>query len=188
MQIYYSRENSAQDQDTLERFSLDGGATWSAAQTISGSGITSRDGMTGVTTISASNLLAVFETETTGLFTIASIASTDDGQTWGNRTTVYTPSSANTSAGAPQIITVGSTLVVSFQTNEDSVLDAPAESYLTDTAVKLVMSGDAGGTWGSKITVGEVVSVWSGLCILDEARFLMMFDNGGAKAQEIELS
>ena len=45
LQLYYSRENSAADQDTLERFSTDGGKTWTAPQTISGAGITSRDGM-----------------------------------------------------------------------------------------------------------------------------------------------
>ena len=44
LQIYYSRENSAADQDTLERFSTDGGKTWTNPQTISGSGITARDG------------------------------------------------------------------------------------------------------------------------------------------------
>ena len=45
LQLYYSRENSATDQDTLERFSTDGGQTWTEAQTISGAGITARDGM-----------------------------------------------------------------------------------------------------------------------------------------------
>lgn len=45
LQLYYSRENSAADQDTLERFSTDGGQTWTEPQTISGDGITSRDGM-----------------------------------------------------------------------------------------------------------------------------------------------
>ena len=45
LQLYYSRENSASDQDTLERLSTDGGQTWTGPQTISGAGITSRDGM-----------------------------------------------------------------------------------------------------------------------------------------------
>ena len=44
LQLYYSRENSAADQDTLERFSTDGGKTWTNPQTISGAGITARDG------------------------------------------------------------------------------------------------------------------------------------------------
>lgn len=132
--------------------------------------------------------MAVFETETRGLFSIASIISADDGKTWANRKTIYTPSSSNTSAGAPQIITVGSTLVVSFQTNEDSELSSPASSYLTTTTAKLITSADAGATWGNKITVGQAVSVWPSLYTLDTVNLLMTFDNGGAKAQQISLS
>lgn len=172
----------------MERFSTDGGATWSEAQTISGTELTSRDGMVGVTsTDGGCNLIAVFETETVGLFSIASITSSDDGKTWGNRQTVYTPSSENTSAGAPQIITVGETLVVSMQTNEDSKLNSPAESYLTNTAVKIVTSGDGGKTWGDKVTVGEAVSVWPGLYSLGKKKFLVFWDNMGAKTQEVKL-
>lgn len=114
LQIYYSRENSIADQDTLERFSTDSGQTWTDAQTISGADLTSRDGMTGVVTVSGSTVMAVFESETTGTFTINAITSSDDGKTWGNRKTIYTPSSSNTSAGAPQIVNVGGTLAVSF--------------------------------------------------------------------------
>ena len=188
LQLYYSRENSAQDQDTLQRFSTDNGATWTSAQTISGAGITSRDGMTGVATISGSTIMAVFESETNGFFSIVSITSTNNGQTWGNRETIYTPTSPNTSAGAPQIINVGGTLAVSFQTNEDMGPSAPSSSYPTSTTAKLITSGNGGATWGNKITVGPVTSVWPGLYDIDGTNFLMMFDNGGAKVQHITLS
>ena len=144
--------------------------------------------MTGVTTLGGSSLMAVFETESTGLFSIASITSADDGVTWGNRRTVYTPDSPNASAGAPQIATVGAALAVSFQTDEDSDPTAPSSSYTSATAAKLVTSTDLGATWGDKITVGPVVSVWAGLCALDTGDLLMVFDNRGAKAQRIELS
>ena len=188
LQIYYSRENSAADQDTLERFSTDNGQTWSAAQTISGAGITSRDGMTGVATISETALMAVFESETDGYFTINAITSPDNGQTWGGRKTIYTPSAPNTSAGAPQIINVGGTLAVSFQTNEDLGPSAGSSNYPGSTAGKLITSGDGGRTWGNKIMVGPVSSVWAGLYDIDGTNFLMMFDNGGAKAQKITLT
>ena len=122
LQLYYSRENSATDQDSLERLSTDGGKTWSAAKTISGNAITARDGMLGVATISGSNLIAVFETESTGVFNIMSITSADDGRTWSNRRMVYASTGTGNSAGAPQIINVGGRLVVSFQTSEDSNL------------------------------------------------------------------
>ena len=188
LQIYYSRENSAADQDTLERSSTDGGATWTDASTISGADITSRDGMTGVVTISGNTVMAVFESESNGLFTIMSITSSDDGKTWGNRATVYTPDSVNTSAGAPQIANVGGKLAVSFMTNEDSQDASPTSSYTSNTAAKFITSGDSGSTWGNKVTVGQVQSVWPGLYTLDESNVLMMFDNGGAKAQKLSLS
>ena len=83
LQIFYSRENSAADQDSLMRTSTDGGATWSDATTISGASTTNtRDGMIGVATVNGPNLLAVFETESGGLFTINSITSSDDGLTY----------------------------------------------------------------------------------------------------------
>ena len=188
LQLYYSRENSAADQDTLERFSTDNGQTWSVAQTISGAGLTSRDGMTGVATISGNTLMAVFESETNGYFTINAITSTDNGVTWGGRKTIYTPSAPNTSAGAPQIINVGGTLAVSFQTNEDIGASAPSDSYPGTTSVKLITSGNGGNTWGNKILVGPAPSVWAGLYDIDASSFLVMFDHGGAKAQRITLS
>ncbi|KAL9004110.1 MAG: hypothetical protein Q9188_003054 [Gyalolechia gomerana] len=110
LQLYYSHENSARDQDTLQRISRDGGATWGAITCVSGAGITSRDGMTSVAALSSSNpasLILVYETETTGIFTLGAVFSTDDGKSWSGRMTIYTPSSPNTSAGAPQVINSG---------------------------------------------------------------------------------
>ncbi len=145
-------------------------------------------GMTGVTTISGTNLMAVFESESDGTFDVDSITSSDDGKTWANRKTVYTPDSPNTSAGAPQIVNVGGTLCVSFMTNEDSNLAAPSNGYTSNTAAKLITSGDGGLTWSSKITVGPVLSAWPGLYALGKASLLMLFDHGGAKSQTITLS
>ena len=132
--------------------------------------------------------MAVFESETTGLFSIMSITSADDGKTWGNRRMVYTPYSQYTSAGAPQIITVGSTLAVSFQTNEDTHLTAPASNYVGNTTAKLVTSTDGGSTWGNEILVGGAVSVWPSVYDIDATNLLMPFDHGGAKVQKISLS
>ena len=131
--------------------------------------------------------MAVFESESGGTFSIMSITSSDDGKTWGNRSTIYTPDSPNTSAGAPQIINVGGTLSVSFMTNEDSVLAAPSDGYTTNTTAKFITSGDGGLSWGNKITVGQVLSSWPGLYALEGASLLMLFDHGGAKAQTITL-
>lgn len=186
LQIYYSRENSAADQDSLQRYSTDSGKTWSSAQTISGSGITARDGMIGVATISGPKLMAVFESESTGVFNVMSITSADDGKTWTNRRMVYASTGTGNSAGAPQILNVGGSLVVSFQTSEDANL-GQVGAYTSHTAAKVVSSSDGGNTWGNKLTVGPEQSAWPGLLGLDKASFLALVDHGGAKAQKVIL-
>ncbi|KAL9596201.1 MAG: hypothetical protein Q9219_005953 [cf. Caloplaca sp. 3 TL-2023] len=189
LQLYYSHENNAQDQDTLQRVSRDGGKTWSGALTVSGGGITARDGMTAVASLgSSTSLILVYETETTGLFSLGAVFSSDDGKSWSGRKTIYTPSSPNTSAGAPQIINASGTLVVSMMTNEDQTLSTPSNSYTDHTAVKVITSGDLGRTWGNKVTVGTPQSSWPGLLDLGGSRFLYLFDRGGAKSQLMTLS
>ena len=188
LQIYYSRENSAADQDTIERVSTDGGNTWSSPNTISGAGITSRDGMTGVATVSGSNAMAVFESEQNGIFSIESITSTDDGKTWSStRRLVYAATGTGNSAGAPQIVNVGGMLVVSFMTDEDANLGSSGGGYTSDTAAKAVMSTDGGNTWGNKITTSPQQSSWPGLIVIDGKSFLALADHGGAKAQKVDL-
>ncbi|CAO1604103.1 hypothetical protein XANCAGTX0491_007669 [Xanthoria calcicola] len=187
LQLYYSRENNAQDQDTLQRTSHDGGLSWSPATCISGCGLTARDGMTSIANINSNSksLILVYETSgATGLFSLGAVFSADDGRTWSGRRTIYTASSPNTSAGAPQVINVGGgTLVVSFMTNEDQRLQAPAGQYTENTAVKVLTSGDGGKTWGNKVTVGERQSSWPGLLDLGVAgggaRFLYLLEKGG---------
>ncbi|KAL9107002.1 MAG: hypothetical protein Q9227_008038 [Pyrenula ochraceoflavens] len=180
LQIYYSRENNAGDQDSLMRTSTDQAVTWSDPSTVTGAEQpNSRDGMQGVATVTGSELIDVFETETGGgQFTIGAVSSSDDGKTWGNRRTIFTPSVGNANANAPQVVNVGGTLVVSLQTDEDN----PGQE-----AMKIITSGDGGATWGNKLTVLQPVSIWPGLLTLDDSSLLGMADNGGAKSQKILL-
>lgn len=186
IQLYYSRENSATDQDSLERVSTDGGNTWSSSRTISGSGITARDGMLGVATIAGFKLMAVFESETNGVFNIMSITSADDGKTWSNRRIVYESTGTGNSAGAPQVINVGGNLVVSFQTSEDSNL-GQVGAYTSHTAAKVISSSDGGNSWGNKLTVFSEQSAWPSLLSLDKGSFLALADHGGSKAQKVNM-
>ncbi|QKX63957.1 uncharacterized protein TRUGW13939_11129 [Talaromyces rugulosus] len=186
LQLYYSRENSGHDQDNLMRTSADGGGTWSGATVISGGKTTStRDGMLGVTLISGTNLIAVFETINMtaehGFFGVYSVTSSDDGQTWGNRQPVYAPKGFN--AQAPQVTNVGGTLLCSFQTDED--LSAPD---LSTEAGKIVISGDGGATWGNKLTFSPAVSNWGGLLAIDDTSFFALTDHSGAKVQKVILA
>lgn len=184
LQLYYSRENSGADQDSLMRTSTDGGQTWSTATTISGSDITARDGMLGVATVSGSELIAVFETSQNGLFTVNSIHSPDDGKTWGNRTRVYTPTGTNNNAGSPQVANVGGTLVVSFMTDEDT----QEHNWFQGAGAKLITSGDGGASWSNKFEVFAPQANWPALLNLDDSSFLYMADHDGAKSQRIILS
>jgi hypothetical protein len=65
IQLYYSRENSNNDQDLIQRLSYDRGVTWSSEISISGHGILVRDGMLGVLEWE-DELIAVFETDEEG--------------------------------------------------------------------------------------------------------------------------
>ncbi|KAF9465233.1 glycoside hydrolase family 93 protein [Collybia nuda] len=185
LQLYYSRENAENDQDSLLRTSTNGGVTWSAPTTISGSGVTARDGMVGVVNAGGNRLVAVFETTqgVNGQFVVDAITSNDDGLTWSSaRTRVYTPTARN--AGAPQIVNVGGTLVVSFMTDEDT---SSAHVWPAQAAAKVVTSVDGGAKWGNKVTVGPTASLWPGMVGLSGSTFLALFEHQGAQAQRVVL-
>ncbi|KAF9631966.1 Neuraminidase [Lasiodiplodia theobromae] len=177
LQLYYSRLNNDNDQDSILRTSADGGATWSDPTSFTGTELSdSRDGMLGVAETDADGgLIAVFETETGGgRFHIEAVSSPDDGETWTDRRIVYQSEGFN--AQAPQVINVGGTLVVSFQTDEDG-----------DYVVKVVTSAN-GQDWADKTTVMDATSQWAGLYTLDDSSFLALAGhNGVASAQKVVL-
>lgn len=183
LQLFYSRENSAQDQDTMLRTSSDGGKTWSTAKTISGTDVTARDGMSSAVTVSDSTLMCVFESFLGGVFSLYSITSADNGVNWGNRQTVYKATGTNNNAGSPQIINVGGTLVVSFMTDEDTQQHA----WPAGANTKIVTSGDGGKTWGNKITIAQQQANWPGMMTIDDDSLLVFYDRDGNKVQEVTL-
>ncbi|KAI1277639.1 glycoside hydrolase family 93 protein [Xylaria sp. FL0933] len=177
LQCYYSGENSSTDQDGYMRQSSDGGVTWSSPITISGSGVTSRDGMIGVAnTDSNGNLMAVFENTESGFFSIDYVRSHDDGKSWGERGRLYTAAN-NGQAIAPQICNVGGTLVASFMTDE-SVGSNGADG----AQMKVVTSTTGGATWSAAVVTGEVASHWPGLFARDSTHFLALYSKDGLGA------
>ncbi|KAF2998208.1 hypothetical protein E8E13_004960 [Curvularia kusanoi] len=176
LQLYYSRETSATDQDSLLRRSTDGGKSWTSAQVISGAGIQLRDGMLGVARTSANSRskVAIFETGNPGLgtpFSVWTVRTEDDGASWStSRTAVYQPAGHN--AGAPQIIRVGDKLVASFGTDEDG-------GVWPGGAIKIMVSSDQGRTWADKTTVHAASAFWAGLLALDDRSFLVLYEFGG---------
>jgi photosystem II stability/assembly factor-like uncharacterized protein len=184
LQLYYSRENAQNDQDNLMRTSSDGGRTWSTSRIVSGASVTTRDGMIGVATVSGSSLVAVFESNESGHYSINSVTSSDDGKTWGNRRRVYTPTGNGNNAGAPQIVNVGGTLAVSFMTDEDTQLG----QWTSGASSKLLTSVDGGATWGNKLEVFAAQANWPGMVALDDSNLLYLSDAGGAKSQRVALA
>ncbi|KAI8951942.1 glycoside hydrolase family 93 protein [Xylaria longipes] len=177
LQCYYSGENSATDQDGFMRQSTDGGVTWSSPITISGSGVTSRDGMIGVANIDGNgNLMAVFENTESGGFSIDYVLSHDDGKSWGERGRLYTAANGG-QAIAPQICNVGGTLVASFMTDE-SVGATGADG----AQMKVITSTTGGKTWGAGVVTGEVASHWPGLFARDSTHFLALYSKDGLGA------
>ncbi|KAI6250069.1 hypothetical protein HI914_01465 [Erysiphe necator] len=187
LQLYYSHERSAVDQDSVMITSHDGGRSWNNERVISGlTQRSSRDGMVGVAELGGQNLMAVFETkELEGTFYLSTVTSMDDGLTWGNRQTLYTPP-AGKNAGAPQIVKVGNNLVVSFMTEEDNSIGSAA-SWIDVADAKFIISADNGASW-SKTTVFKQPARWPGLLVLkDQSSFLYLAGVHGLLSQRFSL-
>lgn len=186
LQIFYSEEDAADDQNTMMQISTDGGSTWSAPTMVTGDGVTARDGMVGVAPAPGTNgdLIMVFESVPPGgTFTINAVSSSDDGLTWTSRRQIYSPTGSNNNAGAPQVVNVGGTLVVSFMTDEDT----QDHMWITGAAAKLVTSTD-GVTFGNKLQVFPSQANWPAMLALDGMDLVYVADADGAKAEKISLS
>ncbi|KAK2594718.1 hypothetical protein QQS21_007568 [Conoideocrella luteorostrata] len=186
-QVYYSSENSANDQDNLMKISTDNGASWSGPHVVSGEGVTSRDGMSAVAEIKGvegdRNLICVFENTESGPFSVNYVVSHDDGLTWGGRTRLYTAKNGK-DAGAPYVVNVGGTLVTSFMTNEDSLATS-----VDGGKMKVVTSADGGKNWGKLAITGEAGSHWPGMYSLDEGHLLALYrlDEKGLVSQKYQV-
>lgn len=182
LMFYFSRETKtdSSDQDNILIRSTNGGSSWSSEQTISGGGITCRDGMVGVARLGSGSrtLIAVFESLSpdTGVHSVESL---DDGATWGNRRLVYKSSVGGASNAAPQVAYVGGKLAATFQTNEDDTNLQPN--------VKVVVSTDGGATWGQKTTALAKCN-WAGAVTLDNTDLLVLCESwGAALAQKMSI-
>ncbi|KAK3942876.1 Sialidase [Diplogelasinospora grovesii] len=185
LQVFYSSENSANDQDNLMKYSRDGGQTWTGPITVSGGDTSSsRDGMTGVANIDGNgNLICVFENTEIGHFSIDRVLSHDDGYTWGERARVYTAANSR-DAGAPAVVNVGGTLVVSFMTNEDT--PSVTVGQVDGSQMKLVTSVNGGQGWsnsgGGGFVASDIGTHWPGLYAVNGNQFLALYSKDGLGA------
>jgi hypothetical protein len=102
-------------------------------------------------------------------------------QPGGGRRVVYASSVAGADQGAPQIAYINGQLVVSFQTNEDTLTTVTG-----DWDVKVVVSTDNGVTWGEKTTVLEKCN-WAGKLTVDDQHLLVMCGSGNDALAQIML-
>lgn len=195
IQLTYSGELSAHNQETFRTISSDG-KSWSTPVDlqIHKESEQLRDGMQGIIKVKDQKdqrdaLVMVFETTTRGehAFNVEYAVSYDDGATYAARGNLYTPADAGRQAGSPQIInTGGDNLAVVFMTDED--MGSP--NWPDVAQVKAVTSsGLKAGTIEWTTTpqvVGDGNSHWPGLLQFD-GKVLGTFDqNGVVKAQIID--
>jgi hypothetical protein len=125
----------------------------------------------------------VFENTEIGpaLYSIDCVFSSNDGATWTGRQRLFTPSA---SAGAPQVVKLGDTLVTSFQTYDG----VPSGSQPN---MEVVTSSDNGNTWN--VDPGNITAtgiMWPGLLAVDNSSFLALAGQGlaGGTVQLYDIS
>lgn len=182
VQLYYSQELAHDDQDTMVVTSYNRGATWSAPRCVTGMDLKLRDGMTGVASSFDNGqevLVMVFETTRHRTFSIESVISYDDGETWNHRQVVYCPKHGR-NAGAPQIeaFADGSLAVVFMSDEEGHSQDWPGHA-----SIKVVFAGPpAKGrmNWCKDQIVHQATCAWPGIMRVDDYSSLVAFEHNGA--------
>lgn len=81
---------------------------------------------------------------------------------------MYAPTGTDNNAGAPQVITIGRTLFVSFMTYED-----------------IQLHDRINGAGDNKLEVFALQTDWPDLLDLDYSSFLFMVDHGNAKSSAL---
>ncbi|KAK3377366.1 glycoside hydrolase family 93 protein [Lasiosphaeria ovina] len=182
VQLFFSQELEAADQDTMLVVSLDRGRTWSAPVAVTGAGERLRDGMVGVASTrdrSRDALVMVLETTRRGTFSIECVVSYDDGATFGSRQTVYAASPGR-NAGAPQIASFpDGTLAVVFMTDErvEGVPDWPRKAGIS--AVFGAPPRDGNIKWGRQQIVSEMGGSWPGVARVGDGAVLAAYEHNG---------
>jgi hypothetical protein len=89
---------------------------------------------------------------------------------------------AERNAGAPSIALVGSTLVVSFMTDDVELRGM----WHRNACVKIMTSDDGGHTWNYPFIIAEMPAAWAGILVINETDFLVLCEhNSRAEARHV---
>ncbi|KAI1411800.1 glycoside hydrolase family 93 protein [Hypoxylon sp. FL1857] len=184
IQLTYSGELSQTNQETFRVLSRDEGKTWTTPTNLHLHGDQQlRDGMQGIVSTKDAGtgqnaLVMVFEINDNTHVYLGTMTSYDDGNTWGNRDTIFRP--ANHNAGAPQIASIGNNLAVVFMTDEDRAVSELAWPNKAD--IKMIFStqlrnGQA--TWTSQtFDLSGQSSYWPGIFQRDTNDVIAVYERG----------
>ncbi|KAI1390619.1 glycoside hydrolase family 93 protein [Hypoxylon trugodes] len=184
VQLTYSGELAANNQETFRALSSDEGSTWTTPVNLQLHGSqTVRDGMQGIVSTKDAGtgqdaLVMVFEVGD-GLFHLATVTSYDDGNTWGSRSDIYRTSQHN--AGAPQIASINNNLAVVFMTDEDravSELDWPNKADIKMIFSTELRNGQV--TWTTEtLHLSDQASYWPGTFQRATNDIMAVYERGG---------
>ncbi len=166
IQVYFSQDLEAEDQDTMLVVSKDRGRSWSPPVSVTGMGERLRDGMIGIAETRDEGrdaLVMVFETTRHDRnFSIECVISFDDGATFGSRHEVFRPS-AGRNAEAPQITSFADgSLAVVFMTDDKSGVDGwPGNAEIKAVFAAAPIHGKI--RWTQVHHVSDSVSFWPGI-------------------------
>ncbi|KAK8033980.1 glycoside hydrolase family 93 protein [Apiospora rasikravindrae] len=175
LQLTYSKELAADNQETFRVLSGDGGATWTSPVNLQIHSPSEhlRDGMQGIASIRDSDgrdaLVMVLETTRHGTFSVEYAVSYDDGASYGNR-------------GIANV--QGKGLVTVFMTDEESA----AGQWPNSAKIKASVSPGLNGgkmTWGPPAEVRGENSHWSGALDIGGGQVMVVYEYNGSPAGSI---
>ncbi|KAL2262697.1 hypothetical protein VTK26DRAFT_404 [Humicola hyalothermophila] len=193
IQLFFSQEFAADDQDTMVVRSFDGGRSWSSpGVAVTGAGERLRDGMVGVAETwdlrmrsghrgeagppPLPALVMVLETTRKGVFSVEAVVSYDGGRSFGSRQLVY-EAKGGKNAGAPQVASFkdGSVAVV-FMTDEDVSGESKWPRGAKIKALFSVPPENGVFRWIEPQLVGEAASSWPGILRLEDDAILAVYE------------
>ncbi|KAI1499538.1 Sialidase [Biscogniauxia marginata] len=186
LELTYSGELDKDNQETFRTTSPDGGNTWAEPQNLRlhAENEKWRDGMQNIVPVKDASrgdaVVIVFESLQNDHFKVDYVVSYDDGQTWGNRGTVY-ETREGFNAGSPQIANIGDNIAVIFGTDEDE--EVSPDDWITKSTIKMIFSqglDDGKINWTKEtMTLSQEPSLWPFVLQTEQDNVMAVYGRDG---------